>query len=163
MYNVEIITAIKDHLINHKQTISVAESVSSGHLQAAFSIAKDASKFFQGGITAYNIGQKTKQLNVEPTCALECNCVSKSVAKEMAIGVADLFMSTYAISLTGYAAPEPEQNIEMPFTFYCIVKNKKVLDEGQINYTGNCYGYEAQKYYANEVLVKFLSVLNNEK
>ena len=54
LYDEEVINQIKEWLTAHKQTIAVAESVTAGHLQAALSSAVEASKFFQGGITAYN-------------------------------------------------------------------------------------------------------------
>ncbi len=57
LYDKEIIDQIKEMLTVDQLTLSVAESVTSGHLQAAFSSATEASKFFQGGITAYNAGK----------------------------------------------------------------------------------------------------------
>lgn len=72
-------------LINKKQmTLAVAESVTSGNIQAAFSLATDSTTFFQGGITSYNIGQKCRHLLVEPTHAIASNCVSKNVSEQMA-------------------------------------------------------------------------------
>lgn len=58
LYDEDIVNDIKDLLADRKETLSVAESVTAGHLQAAFSSALEATKFFQGGITAYNAGQK---------------------------------------------------------------------------------------------------------
>jgi hypothetical protein len=51
-------------LIANKQTISVAESVTAGAVQRMLSRIPDAADFFQGGLTAYSIGQKYKHLNV---------------------------------------------------------------------------------------------------
>ena len=76
-------------LLKRKQTIAVAESVTSGLLQFALSCIPDAARFFQGGITAYNIAQKFKHLRVEPLHALSVNCVSPKVAKEMALHVCE--------------------------------------------------------------------------
>ena len=64
-------------LIKKKNTIAVAESVTAGNLQAVFSLAKDATAFFQGGITAYNIGQKCRHLLVEPTHAINATACLK--------------------------------------------------------------------------------------
>src|SRR5215210_8871907 len=111
LYNEQVIENIKDILISEKLTLSVAESVTSGHLQAAFSCAKDASKFFQGGITAYNAGQKCRHLNIEPIAALENNCVTEKVSCEMATQVNQLFISDFGIAVTGYAARMPEQGV----------------------------------------------------
>lgn len=55
-YDETVINVIRDLLISRRQTISVAESVTSGHLQAALSSADNAMEFYQGGITAYNAG-----------------------------------------------------------------------------------------------------------
>ena len=89
-YNRALIERIGNKLLTKKQTIAVAESVTSGHLQAALSLAPDASRFFQGGITAYNVGQKYRHLPVEPTHALQCNAVSEKVSADMAQGVCRL-------------------------------------------------------------------------
>lgn len=46
---------IKTILIERKQTVAVAESVTAGLLQVRLSLAENAREFFQGGITAYNV------------------------------------------------------------------------------------------------------------
>lgn len=81
----DIIQSIGNILIERQQSIAVAESVTSGHMQAALSTAPDAAKFYQGGITAYNLGQKSRHLHVEPIHATASNCVSDQVAHEMAM------------------------------------------------------------------------------
>jgi nicotinamide mononucleotide (NMN) deamidase PncC len=80
MYDLKEINVIKDYMLRSNQTVSVAESVTSGHIQAALSRAEFAMKFFQGGITAYNLGQKYRHLQVEPIHAQFTNFVSERVA-----------------------------------------------------------------------------------
>lgn len=80
LYNQHILNAIKEVMVERKKTLSVAESVTAGHLQAAFSAATEASRFFQGGITVYNAGQKCRHLNIEPIYAMKEDCVSENVA-----------------------------------------------------------------------------------
>jgi PncC family amidohydrolase len=87
-----IIQSIANILIERQQTIAVAESVTSGNVQVSLASATDATKFFQGGITAYNLGQKSRHLNVDPINAMACNCVAEQVAHEMAVGACKLFM-----------------------------------------------------------------------
>src|SRR5688500_4156368 len=111
MYNIKQIAAIKDYMLTHHQTLAVAESVTSGHLQAAISLANGATEFFQGGITAYNLGQKSRHLKIEPISASACNCVSEKITEEMAIHALELFSSDWALATTGYAAPIPELGI----------------------------------------------------
>lgn len=76
MYPFDEINTIKDRLLCLRQTVAVGESVTSGHLQAALSLGENARQYYQGGLTAYNLGQKARHLLVEPIQALECNCVS---------------------------------------------------------------------------------------
>src|SRR5436190_21131457 len=107
-FDKKVLERLGKKLLKKKQTVAVAESVTSGLLQFAFSCIPDAASFFQGGITAYNIAQKFKHLQVEPLHALSVNCVSSKVAKEMALHVCQLYSSDWGIGITGYASPVPE-------------------------------------------------------
>lgn len=120
-------------LLRRHKTLAVAESVTAGNLQAVLSLATNARLFFQGGITTYNIGQKCRHLLVEPTHALETNCVSKKVAIQMATEVCNLFKSDYGIGITGYASPVPEKNIEKLFAFIAIASGAKVVLTRKVN------------------------------
>lgn len=55
--------------------------------------AINAAQFYQGGIMAYNIGQKYRHLFVEPIHAGICNCVSEKIAREMALNSCKMFNS----------------------------------------------------------------------
>ncbi|HEX5027059.1 MAG TPA: CinA family protein [Agriterribacter sp.] len=58
-------------------------------------------RFFQGGITAYNLAQKYKHPGVKPLHALLVNGVSQMVANEMAWQSCLLFASHSSIGITG--------------------------------------------------------------
>jgi PncC family amidohydrolase len=124
---------IRDALVSHKKTIAVAESVTSGHLQAILTLAPDATIFYEGGITAYNARQKVRHLGVEPIHALKHNCVSESVASEMALGVAKMFQSSWGIGVTGYASTIPNAGINSLFAFFAISHEGKILASKRIN------------------------------
>ena len=49
MYDEQVIQSIMKILLQRRQTIAVAESVTAGHLQVALASAENASQFFQGG------------------------------------------------------------------------------------------------------------------
>lgn len=102
---------IRKYMVDHDETLSVAESVTAGNLQAALSLAEEATYFFQGGITAYNIGQKSRHLDVDPIVSEMCNCVSEKVAVSMATSCCKLFCSDWSIAITGYAVPVPEWGV----------------------------------------------------
>src|SRR5690242_510251 len=102
-YDPSLLTRIKNKMISQQLTLSVAESVTAGNLQVALSQSEGATQFFQGGITTYNIGQKSRHLNVDPIYALKCNCVDELITGQMALQANQLFLSSYAIGITGYA------------------------------------------------------------
>src|SRR5690349_25018625 len=127
MFDKKLIDDIGNKLKEKNRSIAVAESVTGGLLQAAFSNANQASFFFQGGITTYNLGQKCRHLLVEPLHAIECNCVSEKIAQEMSKNVCDLFLSDYGIGITGYAAKMPEKNINELFAYYAIALKNEII------------------------------------
>ena len=151
MHDLRTINSIGRKLIRKKETIAVAESVTGGHLQAALSLAENARKFFQGGIVPYNIGQKVKLLDADPIHAESCNCVSATVAKQMAIGAARLFNSNYGVSVTGYAAPVPEYGIKKLFAFFAITRNGRLIKHGKI-IAGGGEPIDVQLFYVKRIL-----------
>jgi len=161
MYNLEVINRIKDFLKEHGQTLSVAESVTSGHLQAALSLADGATEFFQGGITAYNLGQKARHLNVDPIHAESSNCVSEKVSEQMALNSIKLFSSDWAIATTGYAAPVPELKIEKLFVIFSFAFRDEIIKTKTINAPENKSLGETQVFYANTILKELKAVFQN--
>ena len=113
LFNLEQVNLIKSSLVAKAETIAVAESVTAGLLQFAFSAAENAKDYFQGGITTYNLGQKSRQLHVEPIHAESCDCVSEKVSEQMALHVAARFQSHWGVAITGYASPVPESGGEL--------------------------------------------------
>ena len=153
--NEQTLRLIANYLIKQKETLAVAESVTSGHIQALLSSAEKASKFYQGGITTYNLNQKAKHLEINPLKALSNNCVSEIVSKEMALGVCKLFSCDWGISITGYASLIPGDGINTLFAFYSVA-HKGAIVLTSILVSGNEKDSTAvQKYYANHVITDF--------
>lgn len=153
MFDKKQLDNLGQKMISSGQTIAVAESVSSGFLQAAFSQAKNATRFFQGGITTYNIGQKYRHLLVDPIHALACNCVSEEVAESMALNVCALFQSDWGIGLCGYAAPVPESG-NATFAYYAIAYNGNIVVSQKTDSTEQ-EGMDTQLYFVNTILTQF--------
>lgn len=160
MFDLRSINALKEALVEKEETISVAESVTSGLLQTALSSADGAMKIFQGGITAYNLGQKYRHLLVDPIHALACNCVSERVAQEMALHVCDLFASHWGIGITGYATPVPESDHRL-FAYYAIAYRGKVLQSGKIQAKEGDQN-EVRLFFVNKVVEKCSQLLLQE-
>ena len=161
MYTKDDVSLIGKFLLKAKETISVAESVTAGNLQAAISMADFAQEFFQGGITVYNVAQKFKHLNVEPIHALSCNAVSKQVAVQLALGAIQNFSSTWGIGTCGYAAPVPELGIKTPYAFFAIARGEVVKISRKIE-TGATSGRATQEYYTKSVLKALEAILKTK-
>ena len=131
LFDLEKLDKIHDALVKKNETIAVAESVSAGLLQAAIAQAEFASEFYQGGITVYNLGQKSKHLKVEPIQAEKTNCVSEQVTSQMALEVCELFQSDWGIGITGYATPVPESKQKV-FAYYAIAYKRKIVAKGKL-------------------------------
>ncbi len=159
-YNEDTINAIRDILIERNETIATAESVTAGHVQAALSMAMDASMFFQGGITTYNLVQKVRHLKIDPVEGERNNCVSQEVADVMAVEVSKNFSSTYGISVTGYASIVPECEAEGLFAFFSIAYKNVVVRNGKIT-PGEQKPFAVQVYYTNFVLEDLLTHLKS--
>ena len=161
MFDKKLIDFIGKALLNRNESVAVAESVTGGLLQAAFSIAENASQFFQGGITAYNVGQKYRHLLVEPLHALSCDSVSLKIAEDMSKHVCCMFTSTFGLASTGYASLVPEKNINKLFSYYAIAKGSQIIDSGLI-YSKEDEGLNTQLLYVDMVLQKLKLILKNK-
>jgi nicotinamide-nucleotide amidase len=131
---------LKETMEGRQLTLAVAESLTSGRIQAAAGAVSGASHYFLGGVTVYSIDQKVKHLGIDRAHADSVNAVSPRVAAEMATGVATLFESDFSVSSTGYAEPSPEKNVLEPFAFVAVCRRTNgvavVLSVDRITGTG---------------------------
>lgn len=95
------------YLSERGETISVAESLTAGGLANMLTSASGSSAVFVGGLTAYRNEIKSTMLEVDPKVITEFTVVSEEVADAMAEGARKVFGTTWAISTTGAAGPEP--------------------------------------------------------
>jgi nicotinamide-nucleotide amidase len=151
MTNVKYLSSISSLLLEKEETVAIAESVTAGLITATFSLAKDATQFLQGGITAYNLGQKTRQLNIEPIHAEKMNCVSGLISQQMAHAVAKKFCSRWGIGITGYAVPVPALKIRTCFAIYSFVYDGKIILTERIE-TKKKGQANVQRYFTEKVI-----------
>ena len=107
-------------------SVAVAECLTGGLLADLFVSTPGASKYFQGAISPYNLAGKVSLLGVDETHAQQVDCVSATVARQMACGVAERFNSDYGIATTGYAEPfvDKDQNRVRPHAHICVYDRK---------------------------------------
>jgi nicotinamide-nucleotide amidase len=143
-------------------TLAVAESLTSGWLQARIGAISGASDFFLGGLTAYCLDQKVDLLGVSRKKAKKVNCVSASVAEEMARGVRRLFGADIGVATTGYAEPSTEWDVEAPFAWWALSFGSGVatpsLVSGKVSFPG-LSRVEVQERVAQEAYDALLRAL----
>jgi len=158
-YDKDDLQQIASLLIKSKSTLSVAESVTSGCLQTAFSLAEGATLFFQGGITVYQGGQKIRILDVEPIYGEENEFVNLSVACQMALGSNKLFLSKYAIAITGFTQAIPDHEFKNPYAYYAIAQDQEIVLKGFIE-AEKKDSWNIQECYTKQIIKLFGDFLN---
>jgi nicotinamide-nucleotide amidase len=114
---------LRQRFVDRRETLAVAESVTSGMIQSMIGSVSGASDYFVGGVVAYNLQQKVRQLGVSHDHAAQVNCVSQQVAAEMARGVGGRFDVSFAAATTGYAEPDPLFGVATPMAYLAVWKN----------------------------------------
>lgn len=121
--NTNLLEKLKALMTSRHLTLAVAESITCGRLQATLGAIGGASTFFEGGVTVYNLGQKTRLLGVDAQHAETVNSVSQRVAFELAGGICRLFESDIGIGTTGYAEASPENGIDIPMAYFALCRH----------------------------------------
>ena len=86
-------------------TISVAESCTSGSIASSLSKLSGSSKYFKGGVIAYNNDVKMDILDVPEEIIVSYGEVSAEVVNLMANNILTKFNSNFSIATTGFAGP----------------------------------------------------------
>ena len=95
-----------EKLISKNITISTAESCTGGLLGKRLTNSSGSSKYFCGGITAYNNELKTDLLGVSSNTLKTYGAVSNQTALEMAQGIRKKTKTDIGISTTGISGPD---------------------------------------------------------
>lgn len=121
--------------ISHLLPVSVAESVTAGALSNAICAEPGSSRFFLGGIVAYNMNTQKKLLHVDDKYAEANNFANPFTTFTMAKNVTKIFNSRIGLSTTGFSLPTFREedkangkckiNIETPYAFICLYDSKK--------------------------------------
>lgn len=146
-----LLDKISYYMRDRCESISIAESVTSGFLQLAFSQMPSAQEFYKGGITAYTIDQKVKHLDVDYEEAHMVNCVSRDISESMAQNVALMFDTEWSLATTGYATPVEESGGEI-FAYYCIAYRGTIIRSDRIELHPLTKAIDAQNYFTEYIL-----------
>lgn len=150
---------IHQWFVEHSRTLCCAESLTAGHVQAALTAQSGASKFFRGGITAYDIAAKARLLGVDEAHARAVNAVSARVATEMAFGACRLFEAEFALATTGYAEPFKDESgsIIHPHAYYAVVRGGDSVPLVQARVDGVGLSRVAMQQHVTEAVLQALA------
>ena len=137
----ETLTALAEKtgglLLEKELTLGLAESCTGGLLGAVITEIPGSSKYFQGGIVAYQNKLKRKLLKVPATVLRRHGAVSPETAAAMARGARKATKSKVGVSITGVAGPDggqPEKPIGLVYIGLDTRKTRKVE---AFNFSGN--------------------------
>lgn len=91
-------------LLRSGGTAAAAESVTGGNVTSHLSAGESASDWFHGGVIAYSEEVKFSVLNVDRGPVITDRC-----AEQMAVGVAKLLKTDYAVATTGAGGPGEQE------------------------------------------------------
>lgn len=97
---------IANYMLEHKQTLSVAESCTGGKIASLFTSLPGASGFFYGSVTSYDNSVKSNVLGVSSCILEQYGAVSRECAEAMATGVRKVLGTDFGLSTTGIAGPD---------------------------------------------------------
>ncbi|WP_312079091.1 nicotinamide-nucleotide amidohydrolase family protein [Chryseobacterium sp.] len=155
----KLLEFIGQSLTDANESISVAESVTSGCLQLAFSRMHTPSLFYKGGITTYTLAEKIKLLKITEGSAVECDGVSESVAQEMALQVAKLFDTDWGIATTGYCSPVRNSCYKV-YAYFSFSYKGQIIVTKKLELHNKTQQLSAQLYFTEFILGCFKSHLN---
>lgn len=119
-----------------KWTLSTAESITGGGMGALIVKIPGASRYYMGGVIAYDNRIKNEILKVPDLVLKSFGAVSPQCAKAMVEGVASLFKTDTAVAVTGIAGPsggsarKPVGLVYAAFYVCGKIKVKKYLFKG---------------------------------
>lgn len=94
-------------LKQHHHTLSVAESLTGGHVMNQLTKIPGASESLYGGFVTYQTIAKENLLSIDAQLIETEGVVSESTAKEMAEKTREITQTNFALALTGVAGPDP--------------------------------------------------------
>lgn len=95
------------------RTVATAESCTGGRIAAAITAKSGASRYFMGGLVAYQDEVKERMLGVPHEMIEQYGVVSRQVAEQMVRGACRLFGTECAMASTGYAEAWEGHQVEI--------------------------------------------------
>jgi nicotinamide-nucleotide amidase len=128
-------TAIGKLLKNAGKTLALAESCSGGYVSHLVTTVPGSSSYFQGAVVPYHNQFKESILGVKAETLQSMGAVSEETAKEMALGVRNLFGSDFGLASTGIAGPDGGSEEKPVGTVWIACAGEGFLDARKLQLT----------------------------
>ena len=119
-------------LRSRHETLGTAESLTGGLLGELLTAVPGSSTFYVGGVISYATEVKQRLLGVSPETVEKYGVVSAECAEEMAAGARATLGSTWAVSTTGVAGPEPQEDKKVGLVYVAVAGPRATVQELQI-------------------------------
>ena len=119
---------IVEKLIDKGLTISAAESLTGGLLQATIINIPNASKVFLGGVVSYTKEAKCKLLGLRMDDIEKYGVYSNETSLSMAKGIKQLTNSNVSVGISGVAGPGVDEGVEAGTVYYSLIINNEVYN-----------------------------------
>jgi nicotinamide-nucleotide amidase len=108
-------------LKSSNKSLSTAESCTGGTLASTIVSTPGASRYFKGGVVAYDDEVKKSLLKVNPCYLFTDGAVSQKVVEQMAEGVRELLKTDFSIATSGIAGPDGGSDLKPVGTTWIAV------------------------------------------
>lgn len=105
VHHADKVALLVRHVMDREWVVGAVESCTGGWLGQVLTSQPGASRWFHGGIVAYDNTIKTKLLGVPKSVLESQGAVSEATALEMAKGGASALQADLVVSVTGIAGP----------------------------------------------------------
>ena len=152
---------LQELCLSHNFSISVAESCTSGSVSSAITSISGSSKYFKGGIIAYQNEIKINILGVSEDLISEKSEVSVEVVESMAYNSLLHFNSDFSVATSGYAGPIGGSDINPVGTVFIAVANQSNTIVKRYSFSGNRQRITMQA--TKEAILLLLSEIKKHK
>lgn len=150
---------ISTSLITMNETVSIAESVTSGLIQLAFSQMPNERSFYKGEITTFTLPEKAKFLGINKIEVQRNGFETTKMADTMAVKAAESFGTDWGIASTGYAASGRNSGFKV-YSFCSFSYKGEIVLSKRIELHNKTQALDVQLYYTEFILGCYKSALN---
>ncbi len=107
-------------LVERRQTMATAESLTGGLVAATVVEIPGVSAVYRGGMVVYATELKHSLAGVPADLLAERGPVDPDVARELAVGVRDRCGADWGLATTGVAGPEPQDGVPVGVVYVAV-------------------------------------------